>query len=91
MHIYLGTREFPVKTYGDLTFPAGNYQALCVEIGEAKGHNWWCVLFPSLCYLDQTCAVVPDDSKQKFKNSLTEEEYDTLEAHSALYDWATGR
>ncbi|MFQ7553358.1 MAG: stage II sporulation protein R [Blautia marasmi] len=41
---------FSDKTYGDCTFPAGEYEALNVKIGEAKGHNWWCVLYPSLAY-----------------------------------------
>ena len=47
--VTLEPRYFPVKQYGDLTFPAGVYQALCVEIGKAEGRNWWCVAFPPLC------------------------------------------
>ena len=41
--------EFPDKTYGDITFPAGWYDALRIKIGKAQGHNWWCVLFPQMC------------------------------------------
>ena len=41
--------EFPDKTYGDITFPAGWYDALRIKIGKAQGHNWWCVVFPPLC------------------------------------------
>ncbi len=48
----LGICYIPQKKYGDITFPAGNYEALNVKIGEAKGHNWWCVLFPPLCLID---------------------------------------
>lgn len=66
---------FPDKSYGDVTFPAGNYEALRIEIGEAEGHNWWCVLYPGLCFMDAANAVVPDEGKQKLKNTLTEEEY----------------
>ena len=77
--VFIQNRYFPVKTYGDLTFPAGYYDALCVEIGKAAGHNWWCVLFPSLCFENATTATVPDESKAKLKNSLTREEYDSLE------------
>ena len=73
---------FPDKTYGDVTFPAGNYEALRIEIGEAKGHNWWCVLYPGLCFMDTTNAVVPDEGKQKLKNVLTEEEYSRITADS---------
>ena len=71
---------FPDKTYGDLTFPAGNYKALRIEIGEAKGHNWWCVLYPALCFMDSTNAVVPEEGRQKLKNVLTEEEYSRITA-----------
>lgn len=66
---------FPDKTYGDLTFPQGNYEALRVEIGAAKGHNWWCVLYPSLCFMDSVNAVVPEEGKEKLQNVLTEDEY----------------
>lgn len=43
---------FPVKKYGPYLYPAGNYEALLITIGDGLGDNWWCVLFPSLCYLD---------------------------------------
>lgn len=69
---------FPEKTYGDMTFPAGKYEALRICIGEAAGHNWWCVLFPSLCFVDETTAVVPEESKEKLANSLPEETYQSL-------------
>jgi stage II sporulation protein R len=58
--------------------PAGNYQALKVMIGEACGNNWWCVLFPPLCFVDVTHGVVTKDAKQKLKQELTKEEYDII-------------
>ncbi|MEF9941421.1 MAG: stage II sporulation protein R [Lachnospiraceae bacterium] len=73
---------FPDKTYGDVTFPAGDYEALRIEIGEAKGHNWWCVLYPNLCFVDATHAVVPDEGKEELKEVLTEEEYEMVTATS---------
>lgn len=76
------TCYFPEKTYGDVTFPAGNYEALRIEIGAAKGHNWWCVLYPNLCFLDATNAVVPEEGKKELKNVLTEEEYSQVTAQS---------
>ncbi len=71
---------FPDKSYGDVTFPAGNYEALRIEIGAAEGHNWWCVLYPGLCFMDTVNAVVPDEGKEKLKNILTEEEYSRVTA-----------
>ena len=40
---------FPTKSYGDVTLPAGNYDAVRITLGQAKGKNWWCVLYPCLC------------------------------------------
>lgn len=48
----LGVRAIPEKSYGDIFFPAGNYEALTITIGEGKGENWWCVVFPPLCLID---------------------------------------
>jgi stage II sporulation protein R len=66
---------FPLKVYGDLTLPPGEYEAVRVELGEAKGQNWWCVMFPPLCFVDSTYSVVPDSSKEELKYMLTDEEY----------------
>ena len=46
---YLADMEFDERVYGNITMPAGKYRALRIEIGEAKGHNWWCVMYPPLC------------------------------------------
>ena len=73
---------FPDRTYGDISFPAGNYQALRIEIGAAKGHNWWCVLYPGLCFQDSANAVVSEEGRKKLKNVLTEEEYSRITATS---------
>ena len=70
--------EFPDKTYGDLTFPAGVYEALRITIGNGRGQNWWCVLYPNLCFLDSVHAVVPEEGKEKLKKELTVDEYEML-------------
>lgn len=80
VNISIGKCNFPTKTYGDIALPAGTYDALRVEIGEAKGHNWWCVMFPPLCFVDVTSGIVPDDSKSLLKDSLDNEEYDLVTA-----------
>lgn len=48
----LGVCAIPAKKYDDLYFPAGNYEALTIRIGEGEGQNWWCVVFPPLCLID---------------------------------------
>lgn len=69
---------FPMKQYGDYTFPPGNYEALQVQIGEASGKNWWCVMFPPLCFVDETYSIVDPEAEDQLKVLLTEEEYDVL-------------
>lgn len=76
--VYFERSYFPIKEYGDMTFPAGVYEAFRVDIGEAKGHNWWCVLYPSLCFIDSSYSVVPDDTKAIFKTMLSARAYDEL-------------
>ncbi len=71
-------RCFPARTYGDCTFPAGWYDALRIRLGSAQGHNWWCVLYPRLCFSDCLHAVVEEDEKEELRSVLTEEEYDSL-------------
>ena len=80
--INVGNFEFPTKNYGDISLPAGYYDALRVEIGEAKGQNWWCVMFPPLCFVDISSGVVPDESKELMENSLSEEEFALISEHA---------
>ena len=75
ININIGNFEFPTKEYGDISLPAGFYDALKVEIGEAKGQNWWCVMFPPLCFIDVTSGMVPEESKKQLENDLSEEEF----------------
>lgn len=73
--VMLGNFPFPTKMYGDITLPAGAYEALRVVIGEGVGQNWWCVMFPPLCFVDATHGTIPDSVKEDLKNVLTKEEY----------------
>ena len=75
VNINIGNFEFPTKNYGDISLPAGLYDALRVEIGNASGQNWWCVMFPSLCFIDISSGVVEEDSKSLLKENLSDESY----------------
>ena len=79
--VYFENCYFPVKSYGDVTFPPGEYEAFRIDIGESAGKNWWCVLYPPLCFVDTVYGVVPDESKDKLKNVLNEEEYHAVVDH----------
>lgn len=74
---------FPTKAYGDMVFPCGTYDAVRITIGSGKGHNWWCVLYPSLCYTDSLNAIVPESSKETLSCLLDMDDYDALLAHKS--------
>ena len=78
VHVEIGNFSFPTKTYGDISIPAGSYDALRVKIGEAKGQNWWCVMFPPLCFVNVSSGIVPDESKKVLEDELSEEEYSII-------------
>lgn len=75
---YLTREKFPLKQYGDMIFPSGIYDALRVDLGTAKGKNWWCMMYPSLCMVDGVVEEVPAESKEELKKNLSEEAYDSL-------------
>ncbi len=91
--VYVTEESFPEKTYGELTFPAGDYQALRVDIGEAKGQNWWGIMYPPLCFIEDTTTVVTEDGKEILRDNLTPEEYAELfmeadvKVESRLWNW----
>lgn len=82
VNIRIGIFEFPTKHYGDISLPAGFYDALRVEIGEAKGQNWWCVMFPPLCFVDVSSGIVPEESKELMQDNLNEEEFALVSEHN---------
>lgn len=76
--VEIGNFSFPTKTYGDISLPSGYYDALRIKIGEASGQNWWCVMFPPLCFVDVSSGIVPDDSKEAIKKDLSDEEFSLI-------------
>ena len=89
VELYFQDEEFPMKQYGDMTFPAGTYHALRIDIGEKAGQNWWCVMYPSLCFLDATHAVLSEASDTELKTMLTPAEYDALMTSNGCVDGKT--
>lgn len=78
VNIEIGNFHFPTKSYGDISFPAGNYDALNIKIGNAIGQNWWCVLFPPLCFVNSSTGIVPEDSKNMLKENINSESYEII-------------
>lgn len=74
----LAQADFPEKSYGPYTFQAGNYEALEVTIGNGEGHNWWCVMYPNLCFFNSTYEIVDEEAEKSLERALTPEEYKSL-------------
>lgn len=70
--------EFPTKQYSNIVLPSGEYKALKIIIGEGKGKNWWCVMFPPLCFVDEEKGIIDKETDDKLKEVLTEEEYELI-------------
>lgn len=72
--------NFPAKQYSSVVLPAGEYKALKIVIGEGKGKNWWCVMFPPLCFLDEENGIIDEKTDKKLQEILSPEEYDLIMA-----------
>lgn len=67
--------SFPQKTYGAYTFPKGNYEALQIVIGEGNGQNWWCVLYPNMCFKGSVFEVIEEEADASLREVLNAWEY----------------
>lgn len=73
-----GAYAFPTKQYENIELPAGTYNALRITLGEGKGQNWWCVVFPPLCFADSQNGTLSQEADQKLRESLPQEQYDLI-------------
>lgn len=90
--VSLGQTWFPEKSYGDVILPEGDYTALIVKIGSGQGKNWWCVLFPQLCFINPGQGYVPEEGKDALKAQLSESTYEGIidqrvEAKFRVVEW----
>lgn len=76
--------KFPEKTYGEYTFPGGTYRALKVVIGDGVGKNWWCVMYPNLCFSNSIYEIVDGEADKKLKEALTQDDYAELMAEGKI-------
>ncbi len=77
--VSLCSSYFPTKNYGEIVLPEGSYEALKIEIGKAQGQNWWCVLFPPLCFVDESCVSYSSEAADDIKNAVGKENADMIE------------
>lgn len=90
VNVYYGNYEFPRKQYEDIVLPAGNYDAVKIEIGKAEGNNWWCVMFPQLCFVDLGQAgsdpIFDVETESKLSEVLTADEIASIKTKRGLED-----
>ena len=78
---------FDTREYETVTLPAGCYDALRITIGEAEGHNWWCVLYPRFCFVDAACKEIPKESRSQLRNQINQDDYLALENHRPDFEF----
>lgn len=78
VNVYISNDYFPMRQYGDMVFPAGEYQALRIDIGQAQGENFWCVLYPMTCYTYESAAVLTNEDAEEIARCISPEEYEKL-------------
>ena len=83
VNLRIGKFDFPTKTYGDISLPSGMYDALRIEIGDAIGQNWWCVMFPTLCFVDVSSGSLDNDPKAVLEGSLNDEGFDLVSENNS--------
>ena len=76
IRISIAKEDFPLKYYGAFCFPAGNYTALKISIGEGKGKNWWCVMFPPLCFTEE---ALTDEGYEVLQSALSEKDMEIVD------------
>lgn len=82
--VSLGNFDFPTKKYENAQFPKGKYDALKIVIGNGKGQNWWCVLYPQLCFSKSADGTLTSENEAKLKNALSDDEYNMITSQSNI-------
>lgn len=83
--IEIGNFYFPTKHYGNISLPAGYYDGLKIKIGKAEGQNWWCSLFPPLCFTDISSGIIDEESEKDLKDNVSNEEFSVISSSNTVY------
>lgn len=76
--VELGNFYFPTKHYANVSMPSGNYDAIRIKVGKSEGKNWWCSLFPALCFTDVSNGIIDKKSEKSLKSNLEKEEFSLI-------------
>lgn len=86
-HVETGNFHFPTKQYENITLPGGNYNAVRIILGEGAGENWWCVMYPPLCFTTETKGEMSESDKEKLSCIINDESIVTVPAVKAIEIW----
>jgi stage II sporulation protein R len=86
--VELGLVPFPTKMYGDRVYPAGDYEALRITLGLGQGQNWWCVLFPPLCFVDAVSGEAVGKTTSKADGQASFQIHSKKQIHFYVWDKA---
>lgn len=78
--VRFGKVDFPTKLYGEFLYPAGTYEAILITLGKGEGANWWCVLFPPLCFLDFSNGVAVSKGVEEKEEKKADKQENTVKA-----------
>src|SRR5699024_3770444 len=78
---------FPTKLYGSYIYPAGEYEAVLITLGDGEGENWWCVLFPPLCFLDFSNGISVQEADEDSGQEAMSTEQEEVEVKFFLFEW----
>ena len=78
---------FPTKLYGSYIYPAGEYEAVLITLGDGEGENWWCVLFPPLCFLDFSNGISVQEADEDSEQEAMSTEQEEVEVKFFLFEW----
>ena len=85
VEIEINNFYFPTKHYGNISLPAGFYDGLKIKIGNAEGQNWWCSLFPPLCFTDISSGIIDEESEENLKENISVEEFSIVSSSNGIY------
>lgn len=83
--IEIGKSYYPQKRYQNIILPSGSYDGLKIKLGNSKGHNWWCVLFPPMCMIDSVTCELPEESEEILSSSISTETFNVVTSNSPQY------
>lgn len=85
---YLKKTYIPKKVYNGIILPEGSYDSLTVKLGNGNGENWWCVVYPPLCFTESVCGKLSEEGKEKLKNTLSPDAYSLITSEEFSVEYA---